>query len=101
MHTRAPHPPDRLRQLEGLRADHSVSEDQVHTGVACCSGRWPHRGQPAPRRLALSMRPDLISGRDKDAILPIRTLTARPSIHLAGHWRARVLAPDRMLFPPD
>jgi hypothetical protein len=33
------------------------------TSVPCRSGRWPHRGQPAPRRFAPSIRPNLISGR--------------------------------------
>jgi hypothetical protein len=39
--------------------------EQGCTSVACCSGRWLHRGQSAPRRFAPSIRSDLISGRDK------------------------------------
>ena len=37
--------------------------------IACCSGRWPHRGQPAPRGFAPSIRPDLISDRDRSGLL--------------------------------
>jgi catechol 2,3-dioxygenase-like lactoylglutathione lyase family enzyme len=29
------------------------------------AGRWPYRAHPTPRRFAPSIRPDLISGRDK------------------------------------
>src|SRR6266699_2659352 len=32
--------------------------------------------------------------------MPIETLIAWPSIRLPGHQRARLLAPDRTLFPP-
>jgi hypothetical protein len=37
----------------------------VPTSVACCEGRWPYRAHPTPRRFAPSIRPDLISGRDR------------------------------------
>jgi hypothetical protein len=37
--------------------------------IACCSGHWPHRAQPAPRGFALSIRPDLISDRDRSGLL--------------------------------
>jgi hypothetical protein len=48
-----------VRIASSLRADMIFGKD------TCCSGRWPHRAQPAPRRFAPSIRPDLISDRDR------------------------------------
>jgi|SRR5262245_43037362 len=55
---------------------------QTGDGEACCSGRWPHRAQPAPRRFAPSIRPDLISDRDseRDCGLPIEFRRPRRAI---------------------
>ena len=46
------------------RGSHPPIAEQGRTGFAGRSGRWQHRRQAAPGRIAPSIPPDLISGRD-------------------------------------
>src|SRR5271155_1116161 len=61
----APSPPTRIVPEILQRGSHALIAEQGCTGFACGPDRWLHHCQAAPRRIASSVRPDLISGRDR------------------------------------
>jgi hypothetical protein len=61
----APSPPAHIVSKILQRGSHALVAEQGCAGSARCQGCWQHRCQTAPRRLAPSICPDLISGRDR------------------------------------
>src|SRR5271167_3368069 len=51
--------------------DRALIAEQGCTGFACGPDRWQHHCQAAPGRIASSVRPDLISGRDRSSMRSI------------------------------
>src|SRR2546430_11865462 len=47
------------------RGSHALIAEEGCAGFARCSGRWPRSLPSDPGRIAPSIRPDLISGRDR------------------------------------
>jgi len=70
----------RLRSKILQRGSHALIAEKGCAGFARCPGCWPHSLPTDPGRIAPSIRPDLISGRDKGRWLigPVRFTRARP-----------------------
>jgi hypothetical protein len=64
------------------RGSHALIAEQGCAGFARCSGRWPHSLPADPGRIAPSIRPDLISGRQ--LFLKTCSKPERPKIALVG-----------------
>ena len=64
-------PPARIVSKILQRGSHAFIAGQGCTGFAGRPDRWPHHCQAAPGRIAPSIRPDLISGRDRSATWPV------------------------------
>src|SRR5438552_12159478 len=62
----APLPPPQIVSKILQRGSHALIAEEGCAGFARCSGRWPHSLPTDPGRIAPSIRPDLISGRDTE-----------------------------------
>jgi hypothetical protein len=60
----APLPPPQIVSKMLQRGPHALIAEQGCSSFARCSGCWPHFLPADPGRIAPSIRPDLISGRD-------------------------------------
>src|SRR5208337_902198 len=69
----APSPATRILPEILQRGSHALIAEQGCTGFACGPDRRQHHCQAAPRRIASSVRPDLISGRDRHLRRILRT----------------------------
>src|SRR5438105_15212842 len=61
----APLPPPQIVSKILQRGSHALIAEEGCAGFARCSGRWPRSLPTDPGRIAPSIRPDLISGRDR------------------------------------
>src|SRR5271167_3459520 len=61
----APSPATRILPEILQRGSHALIAEQGRTNSAGGPDRWRHHCQAAPGRIASSVRPDLISGRDR------------------------------------
>src|SRR5271169_5874829 len=99
------------------RGSHAFITRQGCTGFTESPGTWQDRCQAAPRRISPSIRPDLISGRDKGlagsknhAIVPMTEMKfTAPSKSVfvdqeaedidVGFWLRQIILPEIIVFP--